>query len=239
MKLLIFLAVWKRPEITEICFMGLNRLRKHPDYDINVLAVISEESMIPLCEKYNVSWVMHENQPLGAKKNFGISEAMKKEFDYLIEIGSDDVLKNEYLEVISPYLGVNNLIGIDHAAYINAATGACRYIKSKTSFGMGRAVRKSALEKVGKMWSNKQNKGMDKHSTFTMAQAGVLERRISSDLPLGIDIKSDVNIWGWRDIKMLTRPYSLDKALDGLSKEEINAIQCLITKNKSASLIGA
>src|SRR5690348_6599448 len=97
-KLLIYLAVWKRPEITELCLVGLNRLKTHPCFDIDILAVISEESMIPLCEKYGVKWVMSENRPLGRKKNNGLQEARKFEFDYLMEIGSDDLVLNELLD---------------------------------------------------------------------------------------------------------------------------------------------
>src|SRR6478752_4031551 len=96
-RLLVFLAVWKRPEITEICFMGIDRLRKTGLFPIEAFAVISEESMIPLCEKYNIDYCFYKNEPLGEKKNFGLTEAYKKEWDYLVEIGSDDLLKNEYL----------------------------------------------------------------------------------------------------------------------------------------------
>ena len=80
MRLMIFLAVWKRPEITEICFMGINRLRKSGLFPIEAMAVISEESMKPLCKKYGIDYVMYKNEPLGEKKNYGLREAMKKDF---------------------------------------------------------------------------------------------------------------------------------------------------------------
>src|SRR5688572_7778218 len=127
-KLLIFLAVWKRPEITEICFMGINRLRKSGLFPIEAFAVISEESMIPLCEKYDVQYCFYKNQPLGEKKNYGLSQAMKKDFDYLIEIGSDDLLKTELLEAYAPYFGHKHFIGLSSFYYLNSEDFECRKI---------------------------------------------------------------------------------------------------------------
>src|SRR5688572_14122986 len=98
MKLLVFLAVWRRPEITEICFMGIKRLQNYSlSFHVAPFAVISEESMIPLCERYGVEWCMHENLPLGAKKNFGLSQLRDKDFDFMMEIGSDDLILGELL----------------------------------------------------------------------------------------------------------------------------------------------
>ena len=82
-KLLLFLAVWQRPVITEICFMGLERLRKN--FNVDAFAVISEDSMKPLCKKYSIDYCMHENLPLGSKKNYGLTQAMKKDFDFLVD----------------------------------------------------------------------------------------------------------------------------------------------------------
>lgn len=146
MRLLFFLAVWKRPEITEICFMGLNRLKKTGLYPIETLAVISENSMIPLCKKYGIDYVYYKNEPVGEKKNFGLTEAFKKKWDYLVELGSDDLLKNELLEIYKPYLGTRALLGINHFCYINSEDGHCRRMTSDTSFGLGRAISRDALQ---------------------------------------------------------------------------------------------
>lgn len=35
---------------------------------IEALAVISEETMIPLCEKYGIRWVFYKNEPVGERK---------------------------------------------------------------------------------------------------------------------------------------------------------------------------
>jgi len=149
MKILIFLAAWRRPEITEICFMGIDRLRKSGLYPIDTMCVISEKSMIPLCKKYNIDFVIHKNEPLGEKKNVGLNYAMLKSWDHLLEIGSDDILKTEILEAYRPYFekGVE-LFGIKDLVFMNSENGECRRYKTNTVFGAGRVMKRSTIEQI-------------------------------------------------------------------------------------------
>ena len=146
MKLLVFLAVWKRPDITEICFMGLVRLRKRSRHPIECFAVISEESMIPLCNKYNVKWTMYKNEPLGEKKNHGLTEAMKLDWDYLIEIGSDDLIKDELIEKYESLFGKYEMFGTKDSAIIDSVSGKCRRLISDTPYGLGRCISRKVIE---------------------------------------------------------------------------------------------
>lgn len=221
-KLLIFLPVWKRPEITEICFMGVNRLRKSGLFPIEAFAVISEESMIPLCQKYDVKYCFYKNEPLGEKKNYGLSQAMKLEWDYLIEIGSDDVLFDSYLTAITPYLGTHDLIGICHVIHINSEDLACKRINTYSPFGQGRAIARKVIEKLGKLWPDKNNKGQDNYSYWRMVNAGFIPVQVRSDKPLGIDIKSEVNLWPFN--YFVGVDYPLEDALSELSECERDAI---------------
>lgn len=232
MKILIYTAVWKRPEITEICFLGIKRLQKLATWNIQAFAVISEESMIPLCEKYGVEWCMTANHPLGAKKNYGVKQALKNDFDYMIEIGSDDLLKNEILDV---YKWDAPVLGLDSAIHLNTKTGSCRILSSMSSlFGGGRALSREVLE-AGDLWHDKKSSGLDKNSHFNVSRRGFLGKRVKTDFPLIVDLKSEVNIWKYN--AQVGKRYSLDDALKGLSEEEKNAIECLITENKLADLI--
>lgn len=149
MKVLIFLAAWRRPEITEICFMGINRLRQYGLFPIDTMCVISEDSMIPLCEKYGIDYVMHRNDYLGEKKNACLNAAMLKSWDYLIEIGSDDLLKNEILDKYKPFMERGeDLFGIKDFIYINSEDGNCRRYKSDTTYGAARCISRKIIEKL-------------------------------------------------------------------------------------------
>jgi len=142
---LIFLAAWRRPEITEICFVGLNRIKTRFGYE--ALVVISEESMIPLCEKYGIKWTFYKNEPLGEKKNHGLNEAMKLEWDYLLEIGSDDLIKDELIELYQPLFGKFDYFGTKDAIIIDSETGRCNRLKSDTTYGLGRCISRKVIEK--------------------------------------------------------------------------------------------
>lgn len=219
MKLLIYLAVWKRPEITEICFMGINRLRE--SFNIDALAVISEDEMKPLCDKYNVKYCFYKNHPLGEKKNYGLSQALNLDWDYVIEIGSDDLIKDELLKLYTPLFGKYHLLGASELVFLNSKTGECRKFKSFIH-GAARAISREMVEKFLPLWSDSLNRGLDRNSHFRLVIGGVPDKRVKGSHPLVIDIKSEVNIWKFMRIG---EKYSLSETLRGLSGEEINAIR--------------
>lgn len=146
MKILLFLAAWKRPEITEICFTGINRLIKNSRLPIEAFVVISEDSMIGLCNKYGIRYTMYKNDPVGEKKNHGLNEAMKLEWDYLLEIGSDDLVKDELIEAYSKYLGPLDFFGTKDSVVINSVDGQCIRLKSDTAYGLGRCIKRSVFD---------------------------------------------------------------------------------------------
>jgi hypothetical protein len=225
-KLLIYLAVWKRPRITELCFIGLNRLKHHPDFDIQVLAVVSEPEMLPLCEKYGVHAVSHENLPLGRKKNFGLLAAAMLEFDYLMEIGSDTIILNELLdEYKREFFGVRDFFGIGDAAFIDSETQSCRRIGGASTYGGGRVISRRALEKINwKVWPDSINQGLDNTSVMNLAKGGFFYQQLKpGPVPLVFDIKSEVNIWPFNHLQGVE--YDVNKLLERVSAEEIGIIK--------------
>ena len=231
-KILIYLAVWKRPLITELCFRGIDRLKTHPAFDISALAVISEESVIPLCEKYGVKWVMYKNEPLGEKKNFGLKEAKKMDFDYLMEIGSDDLVLNELLDNYKNVIGKSEFFGISDAAYINSETGECRRLISRSTYGAGRMISKKALELVGwNLWYDHLNRGMDNNSVSALNRKGVpYYRTAPMEFPGVIDVKSKENIWKFN--YFLGVEYDKANILDKLSKPERELLESMYAESE-------
>jgi hypothetical protein len=153
-RLLVFIPVWKRPEITEICFLGLSRLREYKKkiFKIIPFAVISEDSMIPLCEKYDIKYTKFENQPLGAKKNHGLNQALKLEWDYLMELNSDDLILNELLDIYKPFLDKGeHYLGLKNFCFMNSPSGDMRQMVNQTVYGIGRCYSREALKKAGKL----------------------------------------------------------------------------------------
>lgn len=236
-KVLIYLAVWKRPEITELCFQGIDRLRGHPDFDIDALAVISEKEMESLCDQYAIRYVTHPNLPLGKKKNFGLNACEKLPFDYLMEIGSDDLVLNDLLDAYRPLIGKWDFFGVRDIAYVDSVTGACRrYTSSKSTYGAGRMISRKALQMVNwKLWRDDLNKGMDNNSVMNLAKAGVFYKFIPlSEYPMVIDVKSKDNIWPFNHL--LGNEYSLSEAIKRLSETEKRTLSDIINANRKNSI---
>ena len=227
-KLLIYLAVWRRPEITKLCFIGINRLKKHPLYDITSFAVISEPEMIPLCEEYGIKWVMHQNYPLGKKKNYGLKACSQYDFDYLMEIGSDDLITNQMLNHYLKYFDKYDFFGISDVVYVESETGECRRLSNKaTTYGAGRIIKREILEELNwKIWSDDLNRGLDNDSIRRIESKGYkFHKTEPMEEPGLIDIKSNENIWKFN--YFLGVPYDFKKLMSLLSEPEINCLNQL------------
>jgi hypothetical protein len=226
-KILVYLAVWKRPEITELCFRGIKRLQQHLDFSIQALAVISEDEMIPLCEKYGIAWVMYKNDPLGEKKNFGLQAAKGFDFDYLMEIGSDDLILNELLEDYKNYIGKHEFFGISDCAYINSESGECRRLISKSTYGAGRMISRKSLEAANwVLWNDRLNRGLDNNSVFALQRKNIAYHRVKQgEFPCVIDVKSQQNIWRFN--YYLGVPYDIEEILKRISPEEKEILESL------------
>ncbi len=98
MKILAYMAIWKRPEITEKCIKGLK------DLGLEVFAVVSEDWAEDLCKKYKAGFVRAENNPLGKKLNTGLAALMGLKFDYLMTIGSDNFINPALFEAYKYYM---------------------------------------------------------------------------------------------------------------------------------------
>jgi len=211
--------------------MGIARLRMTSKHHIQAFAVISEPEMIPLCEQYGVDWVMTHNEPLGNKKNYGLSVAMQRHtFDYMVEIGSDDLLKNEFLDL---YPWDRDVMMLSEIYFLNSETGGCRLFRAGgPKIGAGRAISWKALQQYTPLWHERQGRGLDGFSTLRLCTFGLLPKCFKSAKALAIDIKSAVNIWGYRQVQMLGTPVALEEVLEGLSEDELTGIQCLLQNNQ-------
>lgn len=143
-KVLCLTALWERPRVAETCFKGLNRLRE--EFDITVLAVHSGDEMD--CKKYDIIPFEYKNLPLGEKWNAGLREALKLKWDYLLTIGSDDLLSNELLR---GYSWSAEAEGINRCGIIDLATGRKAIFENSYAIGCGRTIRRDVIERMGDM----------------------------------------------------------------------------------------
>lgn len=117
-------------------------MRKHrPNLDI--LTVISEEDYEARCKKHNIAYTFFENYPLGRKKNHGLNEALKLEWDYLMELNSDDLIKNELLDIYDSM--TDDYLALRNFCFLDSKSKGCRQVESKTAYGIGRRYSREAV----------------------------------------------------------------------------------------------
>ncbi len=182
MKILAFVAVWKRPEITRRCFEGIKRL------NIPLFAVVSEDWAEDLCKEFKAKYIRTPNKPLGRKLNKGLEKALEQDFDYLLTIGSDNLINPELLKVYDYYMKKGTgLIGVDklyfhkegevkHVDYQLQIIGAARMI-SRKALATAHQVKVRFLKSVGGVIDGRpmEEKFIPVHRAINGDRSGILE----------------------------------------------------------------
>lgn len=152
-KILLFFAVWQRPEILQICCEGVKRLcsYKPEKFDITPFAVASpDDPAIQVLEKYEIPFTLAPNDFLGKKKNIGLKTALENvSFDFMLEMGSDDLISNKLLDLYEHLFAEEKLCwGPDSCYFVNAENGQIAKWKTDLVIGAGRVVHRSVIEKL-------------------------------------------------------------------------------------------
>lgn len=200
MKILIYIALYKRTELARMVFENLQFLKEilsmTSDIKLDVFAVCSDPSDEALCREFEFDYHLTENKPLGRKMNRGLKSLMSKDFDYLMQCGSDDIITLEYFDFIkeelkkgTPYFGAQAYYPYD------IHTGEAKYWKYDVNhpIGLGRCVKKTALKKVlehHELWPDNINMGLDTNSDVYMIRSGFRCKLLDLSKPYLIGMKS-------------------------------------------------
>lgn len=201
MKIRILTALWQRPGITRICFEGIKRLQQHPDFEIQATATASENGLFaPLCEEYGIEYVHCNNKPLGLKWHTGLQACMKHDFDFLMLLGSDDLISSSLLDIYKPLCKEYFVFGVEDLYLYSVERKKTVYYpgyeKIKMSIGAGRMIHREVIEACkGKLWPFRINRGLDGNSLRRIRAKGYDEHVINVKGKAAIvDIKSRVNL---------------------------------------------
>lgn len=143
----VFIPVWKRPEITRICFEGLKKHMKK--MEMRVFCVISEFWAVDMCNEFGFEYLLTDNFPLGKKLNKGLAKVIENDFDYLMTSGSDNLYSEKLFEIYKDYYGKYDLFGLDKCYFVEGKK-AKLVDYQLTIIGAGRMIRKKALLKACK-----------------------------------------------------------------------------------------
>lgn len=151
MRVLIYLATWQRIEITKICYKNLHRfIAANPCVSFQVMVVCSESEHIDLAKQNGFNCCLTENLPLGTKLNYGLQQAMDMQWDYVMQIGSDDVLNPQLMQHYLPYMQHgHHIIGVTSCIYLDMASKQAKefvYTDPGKVIGAGRLISRQAIE---------------------------------------------------------------------------------------------
>lgn len=196
-KILILLPIWKREKITRICLDNLRDLKK--EFNIDVLCIVSESWAKVAAHEFGFRYIEASNDNLGAKMNVGIKHSLGIKYDYLMNLGSDDIISKELLNIYEPYLKKNtDVFGITKVAFLDSKTKEIKNFDYKVLIGAGRCIRKDLIEALRvDMYDKDIECGFDSNS-MSKFDCGITE--INTDFNMIIDIKSDVNIWNYEEL---------------------------------------
>lgn len=184
---LFLIPIWKRPEITRICLRNLQLLKQ------DIFCIVSRTEDAELCNHLGVDYDWYPNDCLGAKWNFGLERVKQRQWEYVVTLGSDDIVKTSLFDF---YNSKDDILINDKIHFVDVPTGRASIIV-RARIGAGRRISRKAIEKCKyKLWSDHKNQSLDMDSNANLNRAGfaTIEHRT---VPHVLGLKSEINIWGY------------------------------------------
>jgi hypothetical protein len=208
---------WGRAEVFALVSKQLDLFyeKTRSKIDFIVLYVFSPEdpeldSMFSVYNsaEYTKHFIYAGNKLLGAKLNAGIVDAARFNYDYIMNLGSDDLIHPNLMNIYLPQIYVNVMvIGISALFFYKKDLPPVYffYYNNPHVIGAGRLIHrdvvKTVTEKYGALYSPDLKRGMDTFSANRINACGFPEKSIyKGSFPYIVDIKSDVNINSWEQI---------------------------------------
>jgi hypothetical protein len=218
MKILLYVPCWHRPEI--VAMFVRNMKSNLPDYaEVVPYFVLSQEdpdcqTLTRITEGYDRTYTT--NTPLGRKKNIGLQRATALEWDYLMDMGSDDIFTGQLWGHLKPYLlSGQEYFGILHTysynPYLNKAVYMpnyhIAYNDQVTAQGQGRCIRRDVVEKCMPLWDSSAPFGMDGYSHERIEGNGYRCQLIDNGRePLVCQVKTYTCLTCWEQLEELCEP---------------------------------
>ena len=156
--IVILAAMHLRPHISELFCMAARRLAAAASelYTVKIVAFVSDEPSLTVCQRYGVDVIHTCVGPLGKKMNLGFTELLQNyTFDYILRMGDDDIVSDTLLHVYHPYIqaglhyfGLNQLYFLDSATH-KAVQFQYPYQQAQKLVGCGTMISRHALERTG------------------------------------------------------------------------------------------
>lgn len=198
-KILIVTTVWQRPELTDIVLYYFGKMAARSKGQIQLLAAGSEgaESM-KMCHRNGWSYIERPNLPVSCKWAAVVKEASYLDFDFLVIVGSDDLLSLPLIQFYDKYYSRDSdfMLGLgDLYFYMMASAKSYHFHGYPTlqTIGAGRCISRKILEQINwAPWGQHQlNRGLDHCCSTILRTHWVPEKsvKMKDTGGVGIDIK--------------------------------------------------
>ncbi len=154
-----------RQKVLDLWCASIERLRRDTDTYIPAVVVSGEEDKT-ICDKHFVNHVTHENKPVSEKFNKGFEFMRDYGVDYVMIMGSDDIISTEtYKRIYAEAEKGYDVIGVDSIYFYALDSiwkGKLAKLNAKRMLGVGKTISAKVLDKTEwRPWNVDKNWGLD------------------------------------------------------------------------------
>lgn len=200
MKVLIHTLVWERPEVTELTYKGFDRIQKRLseagiDSEVMITSSEPDHTARGILRDYHV--LEESNFPVATKYNNAMLHTLEYEWDYLLEMGSNNLLSDQYIQAwIEAAKEGKEFFGLRNFISLHQNHETCTYFYTRKPWkisNLGRGARRDVWERVaegGKFVHRLEvNNNLDAMSTRMVGKSRV-EVISYKDFDAALDIKT-------------------------------------------------
>lgn len=204
----LIITTHKRPQITRACFAGVERaIERFRDHDIDLVPFIavSDKENREIAQSFMYRYWETNNTLLGQKHNVLLEFALQEEWDFMLQLGSDDFLLDEAIDKIAAEMHKGTEFGAFQELYVASPKhDDIKYFKSAQCFGAGRFFSRRVVEKVmkekGVFWTPEKMRALDGDSSRRVTQVTKLWPKVLEGCAV-VDVKGENNLNGWHKFK--------------------------------------
>ena len=207
MKLAVVTAVWQRPEIFEIFAKNIHHLQEKFKSEIEIICVVAgseAEVSEKMVKDKGFEYIEIPNKPLSKKVNSTLSVAKKHNVDYILCLGSDDLISDGLFEIYLEEMkkGTGVIVLGDFYIYDKTSDRTIYWAGYKgeragAPAGAGMVLSAKFLNLWNwSIWDQARNTSLDRLSFAKIQMTPIKKRFISlkNNNVVAVDIKSATNI---------------------------------------------
>ena len=220
MRIALLITTHERPEITDICFQGVQRGQFIFDslgLKLIPYIAVSDTPNLDVAKSYQFNIYLTKNDEIGRKHNELLAHAMNDDWAYMMQLGSDDLITDAGWLRLAACIVENRVgCGFTSLCFWKYNTAEMKYYAGKLILGAGRTLRRDVIQNTldvfNTFWPDHQMRGLDGASASRFSRAWKIKKGFKLKLieiqsANVIDIKSATNINSWESVQGCIRTY--------------------------------